>query len=349
MRAMVLKRTAPISESPLEMRDMPDPVPAGSEVLVEMDVAAICRTDLHIIERDLPTQKLPLILGHQGIGRIVQQGPACRRFRIGDRVGIAWLRKTCGECEFCRSQRENLCIRPRFTGYHEDGVFATHAVIDENFCYAIPESLEDKQAVPLLCAGIIGYRSLQRSELPDQGHLAIFGFGSSAHVIMQVAKARGCTISVVTIAESHQRLAREMGADWVSMKAQGMPERADSAIIFAPAGELVPQALEILKPGGTLALAGIHMSEIPALNYQKHLFREKNIRSVTANTRRDGEELLKAAASIPIRPHIQEYSLENLNQALQDLKEDRIAGTGVIRIKESYDPRRRREPALLRK
>lgn len=332
MRAMVLTETAPIESSPLRMRDVPIPEPKSHEILVRLNVAAICRTDLHVIEGDIPTRKLPLIPGHQGVGEVVQLGSECQRFHVGDRVGIAWLRKTCGHCEFCRSQKENLCVQPEFTGYDADGVFAEFAVIDENYAYSLPESLGDLQAAPLLCAGIIGFRALKRSDLPSRGHLAIFGFGSSAHVVMQIVKARGAEVSVVTKGELHRELAREMGACWVSSKAEGFPAHVDSAILFAPSGDLVPPALEMLKAGGTLALAGIHVSEIPPLNYEKHLFHEKTVRSVTANTREDGRQLLKEAAAIPVRPHVQTYAFEDLNRALQDLKQDRISGTGVIRF-----------------
>lgn len=332
MKAMVLRKTDQIENFPLGLEERPIPSPGPKEVLVQLKSIAICRTDLHVIENDLPVQKLPLIPGHQGVGRIVQCGSGCTRFHLGDRVGIAWLRKTCGLCEFCQRGQENLCLTPSFTGYHEDGVYAEFAVIHEDFCYSIPKNFEDIEAVPLLCAGIIGFRSLKRSELPEKGHLGIFGFGSSAHIIMQIARSRGARVSVVTIGEVHQKLARELGAEWVSSTTEGLKDLMDSVIIFAPAGNLVPNALEVLKPGGTLAIAGIHMSDIPILNYEKHLFHEKNLRSVTANTRKDGEELLAEAARIPVRPRIQIYTFSQLNQALLDLKQDRISGTGVIQL-----------------
>jgi propanol-preferring alcohol dehydrogenase len=245
---------------------------------------------------------------------------------------VAWLRHTCGACEFCKAGRENLCEASRYTGYHADGGYAEYAVAPDAFAYEIPDAFDDVSAAPLLCAGIIGYRALSRSNLPRGGKLAIFGFGSSAHVVLQIARHRGCGVYVVTRGAGHRELARKMGADWVGESTSGMPARVDSAIIFAPAGELVPQALACLKKGGTLALAGIHMSDIPAMSYEKSVFYERDIHAVTANTREDGRGLLAEAAEIPIRPHTTSYALADANRALQDLKADRINGTGVLVI-----------------
>jgi propanol-preferring alcohol dehydrogenase len=245
---------------------------------------------------------------------------------------VAWLRGTCGTCRCCRSGRENLCDDSRFTGYHVDGGYAEAAVVPEDFAYRIPERFVDEQAAPLLCAGIIGYRALKRSELPPGGRLAIYGFGSSAHVVIQIAQHRGCEVFVVTRGEKHRRLALDMGAAWAGERAEEMLVKVDSAIIFAPAGELVPPALERLEKGGTLALAGIHMSDIPSMNYERSVFYERNIHSVTANTRDDGRELLEEAAQIPIRARVTVYPLEDANRALQDLKQDQISGTGVLRV-----------------
>ncbi|GAG18874.1 unnamed protein product, partial [marine sediment metagenome] len=253
----------------------------------------------------------------------------------GQRVGIAWLRHTCRQCAFCLAGRENLCPSQRFTGYHADGGYAEYAVIDEQFAYEIPDTFDDVQAAPLLCAGIVGYRAFKRSRPRDGGTLAIYGFGSSAHVIMQIALHRGMKVYVVTRGAEHRQLADEMGAEWVGRAAADMPAKVDSAIIFAPAGELVPEALEKLQRGGTLSLAGIHMSAIPQLDYQKHVFHERDIRSVTANTRQDGRELLAEAAEIPIRPHTVTYQLAEANRALQDLKADRIKGSAVLVVDDS--------------
>jgi propanol-preferring alcohol dehydrogenase len=252
----------------------------------------------------------------------------------GDRVGIAWLRETCGRCKFCPAGRENLCESARFTGYHADGGYAEFAVVREDFAYRLPAVFDDAAATPLLCAGIIGYRALNRSDLAPGGKLAIYGFGSSAHVVIQIALHRGCEVYVVTRGERHRQLARDMGAAWVGEDAGQMPAKVDSAILFAPAGELVPAALAALEKGGTLALAGIHLSDVGPLNYERHLFYERNLRSVTANTRRDGYELLEEAAGIPLRPRVTTFPLEEANLALQRLKNDLINGTGVLQIAE---------------
>jgi propanol-preferring alcohol dehydrogenase len=261
---------------------------------------------------------------------VEQLGPGCRVLKVGQRVGIAWLRKTCQKCEFCRSGRENLCERPLFTGYDADGGYAELAVVDENYAHSIPDAFDDVHASPLLCAGIIGYRSLKRSNLPPGGRLAMYGFGSSAHIVLQIVLARRCEVYVATRGASHRKLALEMGATWVGENAQEMPRKAHSGIMFAPAGQLVPGALAQLEKGGTLAMAGIYMSPIPALDYEADLFYEKCLQSVTANTRDDGRELLAEAASISLQPHVTTYDLADANRALEDLKGDRVNGTAVL-------------------
>ena len=332
MKAMVLERNASIDTSPLKLRELPDPQPQAGEVRLKVRCCGICRTDLHVIEGELPRHTLPIIPGHQIVGTVDALGPDCRHFHVGQRVGVAWLRHTCGTCGFCTAGRENLCESSRFTGYHVDGGYAEYAVVPEAYAYAIPDVFDDVAAAPLLCAGIIGYRALRRSNLPRGGTLAIYGFGSSAHVVLQIARHRGCRVFVVTRGENHRQLAREMGADWVGENADDVPELADSAIIFAPAGELVPPALRSLKKGGTLALAGIYMTPVPRMDYERHLFYERSVCSVTANTRQDGRDLLAEAAEIPIRPHTAVYPLADANRALQDLKADRIRGSGVLVI-----------------
>jgi propanol-preferring alcohol dehydrogenase len=332
MRATLLERIAPIDTSPLRMADLPLPEPQPGEVRLKVRCCAICRTDLHVIEGDLPEQKMPIIPGHQVVGTVDAVGPDCRRFSLGQRVGVAWLRHTCGKCDHCLRGRENLCESARFTGYHADGGYAEYALVPEDFAYPIPEAFSDVEAAPLLCAGIIGYRALRRANLPHGGKLALFGFGSSAHVVIQIAQHRGCEVYVVTRGERHVELARRMGAVWAGQRAEELPVKVDSAIIFAPAGELVPPALESLKKGGTLALAGIHMTPIPAMDYQRYVFFERDIHSVTCNTRQDGIELLAEASAIPIRPHTAVYPLSDANRALQDLKSDRISGTGVLAV-----------------
>lgn len=330
MRAMLLSNYADIHSSPLQMTECPDPVPALGELLVRVRCCGICRTDLHVIEGELPQARRPVVPGHQVVGVVESRGPGCHRLKIGQRVGVAWLRETCGICKFCRAERENLCEAARFTGYHADGGYASLALVREDFAYEIPDSLDDAQAAPLLCAGIIGYRALERSNLPRRGRLALYGFGSSAHIVLQIAQYRGCEVFVVTRGGGHRQLARDMGAAWVGESAADMPVKVDSAIIFAPAGELVPPALESLDKGGTLALAGIYMTAIPSLDYDKTIFYERNIRSVTANTREDGRNLLVEAAAAKVRAHITCYPLAEANAALQDLKDDSINGTGVL-------------------
>jgi propanol-preferring alcohol dehydrogenase len=332
MRAMVLREIASIEAAPLTMSERPEPQPGAGEVRIRVRCCGICRTDLHVIEGDLPRQTLPIIPGHQVVGVVDALGRGCQRLRIGQRVGVAWLRHTCGQCPLCRGGRENLCPQSRYTGYHADGGYAECALVPEDFAYELPDVFGDAEAAPLLCAGIIGYRALQRSRVPRGGRLALYGFGSAAHIVMQLALHRGCEVYVVSRAEPHLELARALGAKWVGTNPVQMPVRVDSAILFAPVGRLVAPALEQLEKGGTLALAGIYMSAVPSLDYEKHLFYERNICSVTANTRADARELLAEAAQIPIRPRVIEYALIDANRALQDLKADRISGTGVLTV-----------------
>lgn len=333
MKAMLLHESAPIDQSPLKMGDVPKPSPGPGEVRLKVRCCAICRTDLHIIEGDLPAMKRPVIPGHQLVGIVDALGPGCKRLKTGSRIGVAWLRHTCGVCRFCTTGRENLCELSRYTGYHADGGYAEFAVVPEAYAYEIPEGHDDQHVSPLLCAGIIGYRALKRCNLHSaKAKLGIFGFGSSAHIIIQIALHRGYEIYVVSRSENHQRLAREMGAAWCGGDASGMPGKLDAAIVFAPSGAVVPMALQALDSGGTVAVAGIHMSPIPQLDYDQSLFRERDLRSVTANTREDGRELLLEAAEAKVKPHIAVYPLEDANRALQDMKQDRINGTGVLTI-----------------
>ncbi len=333
MKAMVLKKCSPIETHPLVLEELPDPEPGRGEIRIRVEACGICRTDLHVIEGELPPLPHPVIPGHQIVGIVDATGEDVKKFRKGDRVGIAWLRHTCGECEYCRSGKENLCEHQRFTGYHAPGGFAEYAIVSEEFAYPIPSIFSPAKATPLLCAGIIGYRSLKRSGCRPGDTIALYGFGSSAHIVIQIVLRWGCKVFVVSRGEKHQELARSMGAHWVGSSPEDMPEKVDSAIIFAPAGEIVPQALAHLKKGGTLALAGIYMTPIPSLDYERHLFYEKNVHSVTANTREDGHELLKLASEIPIRPHITTFPLEQANEALIMLKKDAIKGTGVLIVR----------------
>lgn len=329
MRAMTLRSQALMTTHPLARDDREPPAPRAGEILVRVAACGICRTDLHVIEGDLPLHRVPIVPGHQIVGRVDRGGDGATRFQPGDRVGIAWLRKTCGACAFCRAHRENLCERAEFTGWDADGGFADYAVVNEDFAYAIPPIFSDAGAAPLLCAGIIGYRALKLSGVTGRGRLGIYGFGSSAHVTLQVARARGADVYVCTREPSHRDLARRLGAAWTGDIREPMPEQVDGAIIFAPVGDLVPVALANLARGGTLALGGIYMTPIPSLPYQM-IFDERTIRTVTANTRTDGEELLAAAAQIPIRPSITTFPLEDANEALESLKSGRLLGSGVL-------------------
>jgi propanol-preferring alcohol dehydrogenase len=327
---MVLERQARIATRPLAHRDLPDPVPGPSEILVRVAACAVCRTDLHVVEGDLPPRRLPLIPGHQVVGRVAARGSGSSRFRDGDRVGIAWLRATCGSCAYCRGDRENLCEASRYTGWDADGGYADYAVVDEAFAYNIPDGFTDAQAAPLLCAGIIGIRALRRCRVAPGQTLGLFGFGSSAHIVAQIARHRGCTVYVATRDASHRRLAEDVGAAWTGDTFDPPPAPLDGAIVFAPAGEVVLPALRALRKGGTVAVAGIHLSDIPSLDYDRCLFHEKTLTSVTSNTRADGDELLRDAAAIPLQPRITTFSLSEANDALLALARDGIRGTAVL-------------------
>jgi propanol-preferring alcohol dehydrogenase len=330
MRAMLLRSQAAVGTSPLEITELPTPTPGPGEIRVRVSACATCRTDLHVIEGDLPPRRLPLVPGHQVVGTVDALGPAAARFRIGERVGIGWLRSTCGACRFCKGGKENLCEDSAYTGWTHDGGYAEYCCVPEAFAYAIPAGFDDAEAAPLLCAGIIGYRALRRSQVPRGGTLGLYGFGSSAHITLQVARHWGCVVYVSTRDPAHRRLAMELGAEWAGGPGERLPVKVDAAIIFAPAGELVPAALLDLDKGGTVALAGIHMSPVPAMVYEPHLFWEKTLQSVTANTREDGEHLLSEAAQIPIRPRVGRYPLADANRALQALAADRVEGTAVL-------------------
>jgi len=330
MRAMVLEKPGPVADRPLVLADRPEPVPAESEIQIRVEVCGVCRTDLHVVEGDLAPHRTALIPGHEVVGRVAKVGPGCTRFASGARVGIAWLRGTCGICRFCLRGAENLCLEPRFTGWDEDGGYAEVAVVPEAFAYPLPEDPAARELAPLLCAGIIGYRAYRRSGIQPGGRLGLFGFGGSAHVTIQVARHHGCEVYVFSRGGEHRDLAEELGAAWVGESFDRPPHPLDGAILFAPAGELVPPALETLDRGATLAIAGIHLSDIPALDYQMHLFQERTLQSVTANTREDALALLELARVIPIRTRTQLYALEQANEALRDLKEDRVRGAAVL-------------------
>ena len=329
MRAMQLDRPAPVGDSPLHAVERAVPEPGPGEVLVRVRACGICRTDLHIVEGELPPVRSPIVPGHQVIGRVERAGPGVTGVRVGERVGVAWLGGTCGTCPHCVGGRENLCERAELTGYHADGGYAEYARARAAFVYAIPDVFADAEAAPLLCAGIIGYRALRLSRVAPGQRLVMYGFGSSAHLTMQVAVARGVDVYVCTREPGHRVLAQSLGAAWTGGLADRTPAPADGAIVFAPAGELVPLALRNLAPGGTLALAGIYMTAVPTLDYAD-LYRERTITSVTANTRDDGRELLAEAARIPLRPTVTTFSLTEANRALRALKAGAFAGSGVL-------------------
>ena len=332
MLSMLLEKAGKIEKNPLQLVEKEVPKISSDEILIRVSICGVCHTDLHTIEGELDLPKLPLIPGHQVVGVVEEIGEKVTRFKKGDRVGMAWLYRTCGKCKYCLEGRENLCVDALFTGYHVDGGYAQYTVISQDFAYPLPPGFSDEQAAPLLCAGIIGYRALKLSEIKPKGKLGLWGFGASAHVAIQVAVHWGCEVYVFTRSMEHRKLAENLGAVWTGEVRDKIPQKLDSAIIFAPKGELVLDALDSLDRGGTLALAGIYMTPIPQMDYLKYLYYEKTIRSVTASTRKDGEELLKLAAEIPIRTKTVSFPLNEANRALQLLKQGKINGAGVLKI-----------------
>ena len=332
---MLLGKSADIQTKPLAWIELPAPETGSGEVRLRVQVCGVCRTDLHIVEGDLPPAKRPVIPGHEVVGYVDRVGRNVRTIKEGDRVGIAWLQRVCGRCEFCTSRRENVCSSAEFTGYHVDGGYAEYAVVPESFAYPIPKAFTDDEVAPLLCAGIIGYRALRLSGVKSGQRLGLYGFGASAHITIQVARHWGCSVYVCSLREEHRALARELGAVWVGGAAESPPEKLHGAIMFAPAGELVPPALRALEKGGTLAVAGIYLSPIPSLDYDRELFGERVLRSVTANTKQDGIDLLQEAAAIPIRPHTERFDLQDANKALQALKGGTIQGAAILQVASS--------------
>lgn len=328
MRAWAV--TGPDEPGLLRAVELPVPEPGPGEVLVRVHACGVCRTDLHLAEHDLVAKAPGRVPGHEVVGVVAGVGPGVSGRLVGTRVGVAWLRATCGSCRWCRSGAENLCRDARFTGWDADGGFAEYTVAPAAFTYPLPGGVDDLQAAPLLCAGIIGYRALGRARVPDGGRLGLYGFGASAHLTAQVALARGVEVHVLTRGAEARRLATELGAASVGRADDAPPVPLDSAIVFAPAGELVPVALAALEQGGTLALAGIHLSDIPSMSYAEHLFREKTLTSVTANTRADGEALLRLAPALGVSAQVQRYPLAQADRALGDLADGRVAGVAVL-------------------
>jgi len=331
MRAMVLAKAGPVEESPLSRHEVALPTPRAGEIRVRVRCCGICHTDLHTVEGDLPLPRLPLIPGHQIVGVVDALGPGSHVVKKGDRVGIPWLHSTDGTCDYCLRGFENLCDNAQFTGYHVDGGYAEFAVVREDFAHAIPEHFSDENAAPLLCAGVIGYRSYRLSGARFGSCLGLYGFGASAHLVLQLARHEGCEVHVATRGQSHRELALQLGAAWVG-PAEDMPAgQLDAAIIFAPAGPLVPPALRALRKGSTLALAGITMSPIPQMEYSL-LYHERVIRSVANSTRDDCREFLSLAADAGLRTEVEIFELEHANRALQALKKSEIKGAAVLRV-----------------
>jgi propanol-preferring alcohol dehydrogenase len=322
----------PIDGGPVVLGERPVPTPGPGEVRLRVSVCGVCRTDLHLAEGDLAPKRRGVVPGHEVVGVVDTVGPGTSRFAPGERVGVAWLRHTCGVCRFCRRGDENLCIAPRFTGWDDDGGYAEYVVVEEDYAYRLPPSFDDEHVAPLLCAGIIGYRALRRALLPPGGRLGIYGFGGSAHITAQVALHEGATVHVLTRGAEARRLALELGCASAGEADAAPPEPLDAAILFAPAGELVKTALRALDRGGTLAIAGIHLSDVPPLRYADELFEERQLRSVTANTRADGEALLALAEEIPIRTTTVVYPFESAAAALADLAHGRVTGAAVIDV-----------------
>ena len=330
MHAWVVVKPGPIAAGPLRYVELPTPVPADGELLVRVLACGVCRTDLHVAEGDLPVHKPEVVPGHEVVGEVVGAGGGVVGFTEGDLVGIAWLRHTCGRCRYCRAGRENLCPYSLYTGWDADGGYAEYATAPAAYAYRLPGGYDDQTLAPLLCAGIIGYRAWLLARVPDGGRLGIYGFGASAHLTAQVAMASGASVHVFTRSQAARRLALELGAASAADSFDPPPQALDSAILFAPVGALVPPALAALDRGGTLAIAGIHLSDVPGLNYQRHLFYERTVRSVTANTRADGEEFLRFAAEHPLRVATTGYPLGAADAALRDLAADRVNGAAVL-------------------
>ena len=331
MQACVLQKPAKVETNPLAYIAVPAPQPASGEVLVRVKYCGVCRTDLHVVEGELPPRKSPVIPGHQVVGVVEKLGASAQNLAAGARVGIAWLHHTDGTCQYCRAGAENLCDDPAFTGYTVDGGYAEYVVAPQDFIYAIPEQFPDEQAAPLLCAGIIGFRSLRLSGIQPSGKLGFYGFGAAAHLAIQVARHWNVEVYAATRDARHQKLALELGAKWAGGTLAVPPEKLDAAIVFAPAGEIVPAALAALRKGGTLVLGGIHMSPIPSFDYDL-LYQERMIRSVANNTREDGRDFLRIAAEIPIRTRVQIFPLHEANRALNALKNDAIPGAAVLKV-----------------
>ena len=332
MKAMVVSEFRRAEQGPLELVERPIPRPGPDEILVKVSCCGVCHTDLHTVEGELPDVRLPRIPGHEIVGTVEKRGVRARRFKTGQRVGAAWLNSACGKCRFCLNGRENLCEKARFTGYHTDGGYAEYMVVPDKFAYAIPRGFSDEQAAPLMCAGIIGYRSLRLCGIKPGGKLGLYGFGASAHIAIQVANHWGCRVYVFTRSEDHKRLAKRLGAAWTGLSREDPPTKLDAAVIFAPSGSLYLDALRVLDRGGVAVSAGIFMSPVPEIDYGTFLYHERVMMSAANATREDGEGLLKVASEIPIRTTVEVYPLARANEVLRLLKGGRINGAAVLKV-----------------
>lgn len=334
MKAMQLEQPGSIvEESPLTLSDLEQPEPGPTQVRLKIHTCGVCHTDLHIVEGDLDLPRLPTVPGHQIVGVVDAVGDQVSRHEIGDRLGVPWLYQTCGECRYCRRDQENLCENIQFTGLHVNGGFAEYIVVDENFAYPIPDVFDDVEVAPLLCAGVIGYRSLRLSQIEHGQRLGLYGFGAAAHIVIQIARHWDCEVFVYTRSEHHRQMAKSLGAAWVGGAEDDPGTVMDSSIIFAPVGWLVPEALRVLDKGGTLALGGIHMSPIPEMPYDL-LWYERTIQSVANSTRQDVIDLLDVAAEVQVKTETETFELEQANEALRRLKQSEINGAGVIVLEE---------------
>ena len=332
MKALILKEPGRIEDNPLKYREVPEPEPEPGELIIKVSACGVCRTDLHTVEGDITPPSYPIVPGHQVVGTVHATGEGVSNFASGDKVGLAWLRSACGQCSYCLSGRENLCVDIRFNGFHDNGGYAEYVTAMSDFVYRIPENFSDVESAPLLCAGIIGYRSLVLSNANKGDKLALYGFGASAHVTIQVARDKGCDVYVFSRSIAHLELAKELGAVWTGSLPENPDVLMNSSIIFAPAGHIVPEALSLTAPGGTVVTAGIHMSQIPPIDYAKHLYHEKTLKSAANSTRQDGTELLELAARIPVKTNVQTFQLKDANEALLLLKRGGIQGAGVLVI-----------------
>ena len=332
MKAQILKQISPVENRPLELVELPIPQPRAKEILVRVSACGVCHTELDEIEGRLQP-KLPVVLGHEIVGKIESLGSGVTKFKVGDRVGIAWIYSACGKCHFCKAGNENLCYQFQGTGCHANGGYAEYTVVSEDYAYSIPDRFTDSQAAPLLCAGAIGFRDLKLSGITPGQSLGLFGFGASAHIVIQVAKYWGCELFVFTRSEEHRELAKKLGAVWTGRAEDEPPQKLNCAIDFTPVGETVPNALRVLEKGGRLVMAVIRKrNPIPPLDYAQLLWDEKEIKSVANITRKDAEDFLPLAAEIPIIPEVQEFKLEEANEALVLLKQGKIQGAAVLRM-----------------